>query len=116
MEPNGLVIAGAVAALMFNSLAVVAIGWRGGRILGNLETTMGTLSGEVRELRATRDTHTRILGNMETTMETISEEVHGLRATRDDHTGILARVVGQLDGLEQRVGYLEGPVRRTPRS
>lgn len=87
MEPNALVIAGAVVALIINSLAVVGIGWRGGRILGHLETTMSTLS----------------------------EEVHGLRATRDDHTGILARVVGQLDDLERRVGYLEGNVRRAPR-
>lgn len=87
MEPNALVIAGAVVALIINSLAVVGIGWRGGRILGSLETTMGTLS----------------------------TEVHELRKTRDDHTGILARVVGQLDALEKRVGYLEGSVRRAPR-
>lgn len=87
MQPNGLVIAGAVVALIINSLAVVGIGWRGGRILGRLETTMDTLT----------------------------KEVHELRATRDDHTGILARVVGQLEDLERRVGYLEGPVRRAPR-
>ena len=87
MEPNALVIAGAIVALLINSLAVVGIGWRGGHILGKLETTMGVLS----------------------------TEVHSLRQTRDDHTGILARVVGQLDDLERRVGYLEGPVRRAPR-
>lgn len=114
MEPNGLVIAGAVLALIINSLAVVGIGWRGGRILGNLETTMGGLSTEVHELRVTRDAHTRILGQMETTMHTISDEVRGLREISHDRTGILARVVGQLDGLEKRVGYLEGPVRRPP--
>lgn len=115
MNSNALVIAGAVLALIVNSLAVVGIGWRGGRILGKLETTMGTLTGEVHELRKTRDAHTLILGNLETTMATISEEVHGLRETRDDHTGLLARVVGQLVELERRVGYLEGPIRRKPR-
>lgn len=87
MEPNALVIAGAVVALIINSLAVVGIGWRGGMILGELKTTMKTLS----------------------------DEVHELRDTRDEQIGILARIVGQLENLERRVGYLEGPVRRAPR-
>lgn len=81
MEPNGWL---AALGLFVNTFAVLAIAWRGGRILGSLETTMGTLS----------------------------TEVHTLRATRDDHAGILSRVVGQLDDLERRVGRLEGPVRR----
>lgn len=67
-----------------NTLAVLGIAWRGGRILGSLETTMGVLSNEV----------------------------NALRKTRDDHMGILERVVGQLNDLERRVGRLEGPVRK----
>lgn len=77
----------ATLGLIVNTLAVLTIAWRGGRILGSLETTMGTLS----------------------------TEVHTLRETRDDHAGILSRVVGQLDDLERRVGRLEGPVRRNVR-
>lgn len=87
LEPNALVLAGTVVALIINSLAVIGIGWRGGHILGRLETTM----------------------------ETLTKEVHALRQTRDEHGGILVRVVGQLDALEKRVGYLEGSVRRAPR-
>lgn len=84
MEPNNWIVA---AGLFVNSIAVLGIAWRGGRILGSLETTMGTLALEVRDLRT----------------------------TRDDHMGILARVVGQLDDLERRVGHLEGPLRKQPR-
>lgn len=81
MQPNGWL---AAVGLFVNTLAVLAIAWRGGRILGSLETTMGTLTSEVRDLRT----------------------------TRDDHMGILSRVVGQLDDLERRVGHLEGNVRK----
>jgi hypothetical protein len=84
VEPNGWL---AALGLFVNTFAVLAIAWRGGRILGSLETTMGSLSNEVRDLRT----------------------------TRDDHMGILSRVVGQLDDLERRVGHLEGNVRRAPR-
>lgn len=73
-----------IAGLVVNTLAVLAIAWRGGHILGSLESTMGTLASEVGLLRK----------------------------TRDDHMGILERVVGQLNDLERRVGHLEGPVRK----
>ena len=82
MEPT-LVFIGFIV----NTFAVLGIAWRGGRILGSLETTMTTLSSEV----------------------------HALRKTRDDHMGILERVVGQLNDLERRVGRLEGPVRKDGR-
>lgn len=77
----------AIVGFILNTLALLGIAWAGGRILGKLETTMGSLSNEV----------------------------HGLRTTRDEHIGILARVVGQLTALEQRVGYLEGPLRKGAR-
>lgn len=86
MNGTTIVLFATGVGLLVNTLAVLGIAWRGGRILGRLETTMGTLSDEVRILRA----------------------------TRDDHTGILSRVVGQLDDLERRVGRLEGPVRKSP--
>lgn len=82
MEPALVAI-----GFLVNTFAVLGIAWRGGRILGALETTMSSLSAEVTRLRT----------------------------TRDDHTGILSRVVGQLDDLERRVGRLEGPVRKGAR-
>lgn len=77
----------AILGIVVNTVAVSAVIWRGGVMVGNMNTTLGQLAGEI----------------------------HALRETRDEHIGILARIVGQLETLEGRMRTVErrGEERRT---
>lgn len=68
-----------VLAVLAQTLALAAIVWRGGGVVGQLSTTL----------------------------QQVCEEIKDLRETRDEHIGVLSRVVGQLSDLERRVGRLE---------
>lgn len=78
---NSVIVVCTVLGLIVNALAVLAIAWRGGNILGQLDATMTTLS----------------------------EEVGFLRVTRDLHIGALERIVARLDNMDRRVDRLERP-------
>ena len=77
--PSMLILVAAGIGLVVNTLAILAVSWRGGRVMGSMTGTMAQLS----------------------------EEVRLLRATRDDHATAIARAVQQLDDIERRVARLE---------
>jgi hypothetical protein len=77
--PPSLLLAVAIAGLCVHTIAIAAVIWRGGIMVGRVNTTL----------------------------ERLAEEIRGLRTTRDEHIGVLARVVGQLVALESRVTRLE---------
>ena len=80
MNQGLLILAAATLGLIVNTLAILAVAWRGGRVIGMMTSTLDQLSVEVRTLRETRNEHDRII----------------------------ARTVVQLDDLERRVSRLEG--------
>lgn len=79
MDLQAVVIAAAALGLIVNTLAVLGVAWKGGNLLGRMDSSIGVLSAEVGKLRDAR--------------------------TLD--TEILTRAVAQLDALEQRVQLLE---------
>jgi DNA-binding helix-hairpin-helix protein with protein kinase domain len=84
MQPNTLILGAAAVGLVVNTLAVLAVAWKGGYLLGQVESTLKELAkdGEV------------------------------FRVWKDGHAELIARVVQQLDSLEARVKRLEdAPVR-----
>lgn len=76
-----VVLAAAAVGLIVNTLVVLGVALKGGRLLGAMETSVTTLS----------------------------EEVGKLRERRHDDAQMLTRVVVQLDDLERRVARLEEP-------
>lgn len=80
-----VVLAAAALGLIVNTLAVLAIAWRGGRLLGRMDQSMVTLS----------------------------EEVRLLRVSGAETSSTMARTVAQLDGLERRVEHLEDQTRKS---
>lgn len=47
MKPETLILAATVLGLFLNAVAVLGIAWRGGNILGRLDTTMEQLSSDM---------------------------------------------------------------------
>ena len=47
MNPETLILAATVLGLFLNAIAVLGIAWRGGNILGRLDTTMEQLSADM---------------------------------------------------------------------
>lgn len=47
MKPETLILAATVLGLFLNAVAVLGIAWRGGNILGRLDTTMEQLSADM---------------------------------------------------------------------
>lgn len=74
-----VVLSAAAVGLLVNTLAVLGIAWRGGRVLGKMETSL----------------------------ESIATEVKLARQMRERMTEIITRAVAQLDDLERRVERLE---------
>lgn len=74
-----IILAAAAVGLIVNTLAVLGVAWKGGHILGKMETSV----------------------------ETLSDEVSKLRERRHDDANLLTRVVAQLDDIERRVSHLE---------
>lgn len=78
--PAWLFITVAVAGLVVNTMAILAIAWRGGYHLGRMSVAIENMAGEVRLLRT--DTA--------------------------DHARLLATAVTQNEGVERRLSRLEG--------
>jgi endonuclease III len=74
-----LVVLGAIAGLVVNTVAVLHVAWRGGQILGRI------------------DTH----------VERVVKELERLRASSDEHAQAIARAIQQLDDMNHRVTRLE---------
>jgi uncharacterized protein YoxC len=75
-----LVILGAAAVgLIVNTVAILGVALKGGRILGRMETSV----------------------------EGLTEEVKELRRGRTENAQLITRAVAQLDDLERRVEHLE---------
>lgn len=47
MKPETIILAATVLGLFLNAVAVLGIAWRGGNILGRLDTTMEQLSSDM---------------------------------------------------------------------
>jgi hypothetical protein len=78
-----------VVGLLVNVLmggGVLAVVWRGGNLVGIVNTTLSRFGADV---------------------ERLTGEIGALRETRDKHIEILGRIVGQLDSLELRVSHIE---------
>ena len=76
MSPNIIILGAAAAGLIVNTLAIIGIAWKGGRLLGHMEGTMkqltdsvNTLAGEVKDLA--------------TASSDLKERVASLESTRD---------------------------------
>lgn len=80
MNANAVFLAAAAIGLVAQGLAILAIIWRGGQLVGSINVTSSILADEVRLLRT----------------------------SRDDHAVLLARLGALLDSVEKRVGRIEG--------
>ena len=63
MNPETLILAATVLGLFLNAIAVLGIAWRGGNILGRLDTTMEQLSRgrtQVKEFQLTQTLDGRV--------------------------------------------------------
>ena len=76
----------AAIGLLVNTLAVLGVAWRGGRLLGRMETSL--------------ETQTKNTGDL-------TNELRLSRVASVEQAEILARMVAQVDAIEQRVGRLE---------
>ena len=76
---ESMILTAAGLGLIVNTLTVLGVAWAGGRLLGKLEQAVDYLGDEVKLSRTERTEQARVL----------------------------ERVVGALDGLEQRVEHLE---------
>ena len=83
---SGAILGAAALGLIVNTLAVLGVAWRGGRFLGHIETTMGSLATEVAALRKSRDDHDHL---------------------SHEHAKLLERVAVQVEHLEERVARIE---------
>ena len=81
MSSSTVFLAAAAIGLVAQGLAILAIIYRGGQLVGSVNSTMTTLADEVRLLRK----------------------------SSVDHDVLLSRLGALLDGIEKRVGRLEGP-------
>lgn len=79
MNASAVFLAAAAIGLVAQALAILAIIWRGGQLVGSINSTSSILT----------------------------EEVKMLRVSRDEHAVLLARLGALLDGVERRVGRLE---------
>lgn len=52
MNPETLILAATVLGLFLNAIAVLGIAWRGGNILGRLDTTMEQLGADMLVLQS----------------------------------------------------------------
>ena len=83
---SGAILGAAALGLIVNTLTVLGVAWTGGRFLGRIETTMGSLATEVAALRTSRDSHDHLA---------------------NEHAKLLERVTVQVEHLEERVQRIE---------
>jgi hypothetical protein len=74
MNPSAIILTAAIAGLLVNTLAVLAVAWRGGRTLGHIDGTLERLSGELSLLRE----HPAILARVVAQLENLENRVSRL--------------------------------------
>ena len=75
---SGAILSAAALGLIVNTLTVLAVAWKGGRFLGHIETTMGSLATEVTALRRSRDEHAHLSQEQARLLERITVQVEHL--------------------------------------
>lgn len=76
MNPNVLILGAAATGLIVNTLAIIAVAWRGGRLLGRMEGTLqqltdsvNALATEVKDIAASHAEVKERLASLETTRD-----------------------------------------------
>lgn len=81
-----VILLAAAVGLVVNTLAILAVAWGGGRVLGKLETAVGILSDEVRSLRESRHEQSNLVQRAITTLDNLERRVERLEAATDRST------------------------------
>lgn len=78
MTTSLVVILAAAIGLVVNTIAILGVAWKGGHLLGRLQTVVETLSGEVTKLREWRHES----AGLETRLEFLERQMDEVREGR----------------------------------
>lgn len=93
MNPPVIILIAASVGLVLNTIAVLGVAWKGGYVLGQMQSSLHTFSSE---------------------MDKALEELSQLGLMVGQNTANIERTTAHLDGLDQRVSRIEDRMYRGP--